>query len=198
MLLTLATSCNVEFVAQLIVKVQDRASKVLEVHKAVVKFGTHICKYVKFLTMIVFLVVASTWLYRSLSLKESQAIFFQLYPKHKNASIATMSMSKLREQRRSLQMEHGDNMTPRQRALQSSMWKVEGMYTFFYIKAVINKQIFMLDIDSGSALTWVNCEIKKLNLGPSEYLVIITHTMNSSSTLLHILSDFFGDNRSSH
>lgn len=170
----------------------------LEVHKAVVKFGTHVCKYVKFLTMIVFLVVASTWLYRSLSLKESQAIFFQLYPKHKNASIATMSMSKLRERRRSLQMEHGDNMTPRQRALRSSMWKVEGMYTFFYIKAVINKQIFMLDIDSGSALTWVNCEIKKLNLGPSEYLVIITHTMNSSSTLLHILSDFVGRSSIDH
>jgi hypothetical protein len=188
-----------EFMAKLIVKVQDRASKVLEVHKAILKFGTHICKYVKLLTMVVFLLVASIWLYRSLSLKESQAIFFQLYPKHKNVSIATMSMSKLRERRRSLQMEHGDNETPRQRrALQSSMWKVEGMYTFFYIKAVINKQIFMLDIDSGSALTWVNCEIKKLDLGPSEYLVIITHTMNSSSTLLHRLSNFVVDGISSH
>ena len=202
MLSTLATSCKhlatSEFVAKSIIKVQDCASKVLEVHKAMSKFGTHTCKYVKFLTMVVFLVVASIWLYESLSLKESQAIFFQLYPKHKNISIATMSMSKLRERRRSLQMEHGDNMTPRQRALQSSMWKVEGMYKFFYIKVVINKQIFMLDIDSGSALTWVNCEIKKLNLGPSEYLVIITHTMNSSSTLLHRLSDFVGDGISSH
>lgn len=173
------------FWQNLIVKVQDRASKVLEFHKVVFKFGTRICKYVKFLTMVVVLIVASIWLYRSLSLKESQAIFFQLYPKHKNVSIVTMSISKLREQRRrSLQMTHGDNMTPRQRGLRSSMWKVEGTYTFFYIKAVINKQIFMLDIDSGSALTWVNCEIKKLNLGPSEYLVITTHNklFNPSST----------------
>lgn len=97
--------------------------------------------------------------------KERKAIIFQLHPRYENTSIEDIKIQ---------EVEHKYHPRTLFSANKPLIWMVESFYHFFYIKLNIAGKIFHMIVDSGSMLSWVNCNLIDHQLGPSpNYLVSV-------------------------